>query len=107
MSCRCNDMKKCRRDINRIENARRYFEKVCHVNEYNVKTHLDNLESNHTLCITPDNINVLSEVMLKSSDDCKKEAKSLLDDCNRELTNLGRELSQMEREDDNFHDDDD
>jgi len=107
MSCRCSDIRNCGKDIRKVENARKYFEKVCHVNEYKVKTHLDNLELNHTLCITPDNINVLSEVMLQSSDACKQEARSLLDDCNRELANLRSELSSMEDEDEDYHDSED
>lgn len=107
MSCRCSDIRKCGKDIRKIENARNYFDKVCRVNEYNIKTHLDNLELNHTLCITPDNIDVLSEVTIQSNDVCRQEARSLLEDSNRELANLRRELSYMEDEDEDYHDDDD
>lgn len=107
MSCYCSDIRKCNRDIQKIRTTQSYFQRACDCNYRGVKNHLNNLELNHTLCITPDNIDTLADTILHSNDALQQITDSLLATCGREIDKLEEQLSKMEYWDDRYHESDD
>ncbi|GLC82912.1 hypothetical protein [Lacrimispora brassicae] len=103
MSCYCREIRKCEADIRKISHARKRFQEASQCNDGRVKNHINNLELNHSLCITPDNIGVLSEAILLSNRLYRQRSGDLLDHCEQELSSLEERLSDMERWDYNYH----
>ena len=107
MSCYCRSIPKCGRDIRKVERALNYMEQAYGLHERGIKNSLSNLDSNHGMCITPDNISILSETVTYSNNPLLERLRSLSQCCLRELRGMENTLSDMEDSDDRYHDSED
>ncbi len=103
MSCYCREIKKCEADIRKVIQAGRRFREAHQWNDGWIRNHINNLDLNHGLCITPDNMGGLSEAILLSNKLYRQCSVDLADRCELEIRSLEERLSDMERWDYHYH----